>query len=99
MQKFYGSNKGKENKNNISYKLREIKENKTKYQLNKNINNNSQSTITLNSIKKISKNQEKYRREELKDMLDRVSKNGVEFELAFEEFYDIMIKNIIPLNK
>ena len=97
MQNYYGSNKGKENKNSISYKQREIKEKQTKYQINNNINNNPQSTITLNSIKKISKNQEKYRREELKDMLDRVSKNGV--ELAFEEFYDIITKNIIPLNK
>ena len=30
--------------------------------------------------------------EELKDMLERASKNGVEF--TFEEFYDIMTKNL-----
>ena len=31
IQKYYDSNKGKDNKNSISYKLREIK---TKYQMN-----------------------------------------------------------------
>ena len=55
MQKYCVSNQGKENKNSISYKLGEIKEKQTKYQMNNNINNNSGSTFTLNSIKKISK--------------------------------------------
>ena len=32
--------------------------------------------------------------EELKDMLERASKNGV--ELTFEEFYDIMTKKSFP---
>ena len=32
--------------------------------------------------------------EELKDMLERSSKNGV--ELTFEEFYDIMTKKSFP---
>ena len=48
-------------------------------------------TITLSSLKKISKELgENMSDEELKDMLERASKNGV--ELTFEEFYDIMIK-------
>ena len=67
--------------------------------MNNNINNNLQSTFTLSSLKKISKELLENVSERTQDMLDRVSKNGVEFELAFEEFYDIMIKNIIPLNK
>ena len=40
MQKYYGSNQVKEIKNIISFQLREMKENKTKYQMNNNINNN-----------------------------------------------------------
>ena len=45
-------------------------------------------TITLSSLKKISKDLgENISDEELKDMLERASKNGV--ELKFEEFYDI----------
>ena len=59
MQMNYGSNKGKEKKS-ISYKLREIKEKQTKYQMNNNINNEK---IGRNII-----------HEELKDMLNRVSK-------------------------
>ena len=48
-------------------------------------------TITLRSIKKISKELgENMSDKELKDMLERASKNGV--ELTFEEFYDIMTK-------
>ena len=48
-------------------------------------------TITLRSLKKISKELgENMSDEELKDMLERASKNGV--ELTFEEFYDIMTK-------
>ena len=48
-------------------------------------------TITLSSLKKISKELgENMSDEELKDMLERASKNGV--ELTFEEFYDIMTK-------
>ena len=48
-------------------------------------------TITLRSLKKISKELgENMSDEELKDMLEGASKNGV--ELTFEEFYDIMTK-------
>ena len=48
-------------------------------------------TITLRSLKKISKELgENMSDEELKDMLERASKNRV--ELTFEEFYDIMTK-------
>ena len=48
-------------------------------------------TITLTSLKKVSKELgENLSDEELKDMFERSSKNGV--ELTFEEFYDIMIK-------
>ena len=48
-------------------------------------------TITLRSLKKISKELgENMSDKELKDMLERASKNGV--ELTFEEFYDIMTK-------
>ena len=48
-------------------------------------------TITLRSLKKISKELgENMNDKELKDMLERASKNGV--ELTFEEFYDIMTK-------
>ena len=48
-------------------------------------------TITLSSLKKISKELgENMSDKELKDMLERASKNGV--ELTFEEFYDIMTK-------
>ena len=48
-------------------------------------------TITLRALKKISKELgENMNDKELKDMLERASKNGV--ELTFEEFYDIMIK-------
>ena len=51
-------------------------------------------TITLISLKKISKELgENMSDEELKDMLERASKNGV--ELTFEEFYDIMTKKSI----
>ena len=52
-------------------------------------------TITLRSLKKISKELgENMSDEELKDMLERASKNGV--ELTFEEFYDIMTKKSFP---
>ena len=52
-------------------------------------------TITLSSLKKISKELgENMSDEELKDMLERASKNGV--ELTFEEFYDIMTKKSFP---
>ena len=52
-------------------------------------------TITLSSLKKISKElEENISDEELKDMLERASKNGV--ELTFEEFYDIMTKKSFP---
>ena len=48
-------------------------------------------TITLRSLKKISKELgENMSDKELKDMLERASKNGV--ELTFEKFYDIMTK-------
>ena len=48
-------------------------------------------TITLSSLKKISKELgENMNDKELKDMLEIASKNGV--ELTFEEFYDIMTK-------
>ena len=88
----------KEKKNSISYNLREIKEKQTKYQMNNNIDNNSQSSFTLSSLKKISKELvENMSDEQFKDMLERASKNGV--ESTFEEFYDIIIKNIISLNK
>ena len=52
-------------------------------------------TITLNSFKKISKELgENMSDEELNDMLERASKNGV--KLIFEEFYDIMTKKSFP---
>ena len=52
-------------------------------------------TITLSSLKKIAKELgENMSDEELKDMLERASKNGV--ELTFEEFYDIMTKKSFP---
>ena len=52
-------------------------------------------TITLRSLKKISKELgENMSDEELKDMLERASKNGV--ELTFEEFYDTMTKKSFP---
>ena len=52
-------------------------------------------TITLSSLKKISKELgENMSDEELKDMLERASKNGV--ELTFDEFYDIMTKKSFP---
>ena len=52
-------------------------------------------TITLRSLKKISKELgENMSDKELKDMLERASKNGV--ELTFEEFYDIMTKKSFP---
>ncbi len=45
-------------------------------------------TITLSSLKKIFKElEENMSDEELKDMLEKASKKGV--ELIFEEFYDI----------
>ena len=52
-------------------------------------------TITLSSLKKISKELgENMSDEELKDMLERASKNGV--ELTFDEFYEIMTKKSFP---
>jgi serine/threonine protein kinase len=52
-------------------------------------------TITLSSLKKISKELgANMSDEELKDMLERASKNGV--ELTFQEFYDIMTKKSFP---
>ncbi len=52
-------------------------------------------TITLTSLKKVSKELgENLSDEELKDMFERSSKNGV--ELTFEEFYDIMTKKSFP---
>lgn len=48
-------------------------------------------TITINALKKVSKELgEGMRPEELSEMLTRASKNGV--EITFEEFYDIMTK-------
>ena len=52
-------------------------------------------TITLSSLKKIAKELgENMTDEELKDMLERASQNGV--ELTFDEFYDIMTKKSFP---
>ena len=52
-------------------------------------------TLLLWLIKKIFKDLgENMSDEELKDMLERASKNGV--ELTFEEFYDIMTKKSFP---
>ena len=52
-------------------------------------------TITLSSLKKIAQELgENMSAEELKDMLERASKNGV--ELTFDEFYDIMTKKSFP---
>ena len=52
-------------------------------------------TITLSSLKNISKELgENISDEELKDMLERASKNGN--ELTFEEFYDIITKKSFP---
>ena len=48
-------------------------------------------TITLNSLRKISKELgEQMSQEDLKNMLERASSNGT--ELTFDEFYDIMTK-------
>ena len=59
------------------------------------IDNPDENTITLNSLKKISRELgENMSNEELKDMLARASKNGT--ELTFEEFYDIMTKKSFP---
>ena len=59
------------------------------------IDNPDENTITLNSLKKIARELgENMSNEELKDMLQRASKNGT--ELTFEEFYDIMTKKSFP---
>ena len=52
-------------------------------------------SITLNSLKKISRELgENMSAEELKDMLERASSNGA--ELTFDEFYEIMTKKSFP---
>ena len=52
-------------------------------------------SITLNSLKKISRELgENMSAEELKDMLERASSNGS--ELTFDEFYEIMTKKSFP---
>ena len=57
------------------------------------IDNPNADSITLSSLKKISKELgENMSDEELKDMLEKTSKKGV--ELIFEEFYGVMIKNL-----
>lgn len=59
------------------------------------IDDPNESTITLNSLKKISRELgENMSNEELKDMLERASQNGT--ELTFEEFYEIMTKKSFP---
>ncbi len=52
-------------------------------------------TITLSSLKKIAQELgENMSAEELKDMLERASANGI--ELTFDEFYEIMTKKSFP---
>ena len=59
------------------------------------IDDPNESTITLNSLKKIARELgENMSNEELKDMLERASQNGT--ELTFEEFYEIMTKKTFP---
>ena len=49
IQRFYPSKQGKENQNSLSYKLREIKENQNKLQMNNNINNISNTSKYMNN--------------------------------------------------
>ena len=58
IQRYHPSKQGKENQNSLSYKLREIKENQNKLQMNNNINdiNNSNMTSINNSNAKIMQN-------------------------------------------
>ena len=59
------------------------------------IDDPNETTITLNSLKKIARELgENMSNEELKDMLERASQNGT--ELTFEEFYEIMTKKSFP---
>ena len=59
------------------------------------IDDPNESTITLNSLKKIARELgENMSNDELKDMLERASQNGT--ELTFEEFYEIMTKKTFP---
>ena len=51
-------------------------------------------TITLSSLKNFKGIRENMSDEEIKDMIERVSKNGVEPTL--EEFYDIITKKSFP---
>ena len=66
IQRYYPSKQGKENQNSLSYKLREIKENQNKFQMNNNINNsnltsmnNSNSNINIMQNSQLT-NQSKY---------------------------------------
>jgi Ca2+-binding EF-hand superfamily protein len=59
------------------------------------IDDPSQDTISLSSLKRISKELgEQMSADELRDMLERASSNGQ--ELTFDEFYEIMTKRSFP---
>jgi Ca2+-binding EF-hand superfamily protein len=59
------------------------------------IDDPSQDTITLSSLKRIAKELgEQMNADELRDMLERASSNGQ--ELSFDEFYEIMTKRSFP---
>ena len=59
------------------------------------IDDPSQDTITLSSLKRIAKELgEQMSADELRDMLERASSNGQ--ELSFDEFYEIMTKRSFP---
>jgi Ca2+-binding EF-hand superfamily protein len=59
------------------------------------IDDPSQDSITLSSLKRIAKELgEQMSADELRDMLERASSNGQ--ELSFDEFYEIMTKRSFP---
>jgi Ca2+-binding EF-hand superfamily protein len=59
------------------------------------IDDPSQDTISLSSLKRIAKELgEQMSADELRDMLERASSNGQ--ELTFDEFYEIMTKRSFP---
>jgi centrin-1 len=59
------------------------------------IDDPSQDTISLSSLKRIAKELgEQMSADELRDMLERASSNGQ--ELSFDEFYEIMTKRSFP---
>lgn len=59
------------------------------------IDDPNQNTINLTSLRRIARELgEQMSNDELKDMLERASSNGV--ELTFDEFYEIMTKKSFP---